>query len=78
MHSDLMYQVVCFLLTNHNALFQHSYQCDQKKWPNVYKSCPKMISLERYVRKGGLVVTNAFFRLQYCHYEIFKRQPWPV
>ena len=22
-------------------------QCDQKKWPNVYKSCPKMISLEK-------------------------------
>ena len=23
------------------------YQCDQKKLPNVYKSCPKMISLEK-------------------------------
>jgi len=22
-------------------------QCDQKKWPNVYKKCPKMISLEK-------------------------------
>ena len=22
-------------------------QCDQKKLPNVYKSCPKMISLEK-------------------------------
>ena len=22
-------------------------QCDQKKSPNVYKSCPKMISLEQ-------------------------------
>ena len=22
-------------------------QCDQKKSPNVYKSCPKMISLEK-------------------------------
>ena len=22
-------------------------QCDQKKMPNVYKSCPKMISLEK-------------------------------
>ena len=21
-------------------------QCDQKKWPNVHKNCPKMISLE--------------------------------
>ena len=24
-----------------------SQQCDQKKLPNVYKSCPKMISLEK-------------------------------
>ena len=24
-----------------------SNQCDQKKSPNVYKSCPKMISLEK-------------------------------
>ena len=24
-----------------------TYQCDQKKSPNVYKSCPKMISLEK-------------------------------
>ena len=23
-------------------------QCDQKKSPNVYKSCPKMISLEKW------------------------------
>ena len=22
-------------------------QCDQKKLPNVYKSCPKMITLEK-------------------------------
>ena len=22
-------------------------QCDQKKWPNVNKSCPKLISLEK-------------------------------
>ena len=22
-------------------------QCDQKKWPIVYKSCPKTISLEK-------------------------------
>ena len=22
-------------------------QCDQKKSPNVYKSCPKMVTLER-------------------------------
>ena len=24
------------------------HQCDQKKSPNVYKSCPKMISLEKW------------------------------
>ena len=24
-------------------------QCDQKKSPNVYKSCPKMISLEKLI-----------------------------
>ena len=23
-------------------------QCDQKKSPNVYKSCPKMVSLEKW------------------------------
>ena len=28
------------------ALVDHQ-QCDQKKLPNVYKSCPKMISLEK-------------------------------
>ena len=24
-------------------------QCDQKKSPNVYKSCPKMVSLEKWI-----------------------------
>ena len=24
-----------------------TYQCDQKKSPNVYKSCPRLISLEK-------------------------------
>ena len=27
--------------------YLHSVQCDQKKSPNVHKSCPKMISLEK-------------------------------
>ena len=27
---------------------QTHYQCDQKKSPNVYKSCLKMISLEKW------------------------------
>ena len=26
----------------------HLHQCDQKKLPNVYKSCPKMISLQKF------------------------------
>ena len=31
-----------------NVLSSYSHlQCDQKKSPNVYKSCPKMISLEK-------------------------------
>ena len=28
------------------ATIHHHHQCDQKKSPNVYKSCPKMISLK--------------------------------
>ena len=30
-------------------LFLHFAQCDQKKSPNVYKSCPKMISLQKWM-----------------------------
>ena len=31
----------------HEPLCGGPDQCDQKKSPNVYKSCPKMISLEK-------------------------------
>ena len=31
----------------HWKLMQGSEQCDQKKIANFYKSCPKMISLEK-------------------------------
>ena len=35
---------VSFVVSSHSI---RVYQCDQKKSPNVYKSCPKMISLEK-------------------------------
>ena len=35
-----IFKVLCFSLLCH---IHHSDQCDQKKSPNVYKSCPKMI-----------------------------------
>ena len=47
---------ICFvgssMLQNKVLKYQVVYkvtlvQCDQKKSPNVYKSCPKMISLEK-------------------------------
>ena len=36
--------------TDHDANDLHlpPKQCDQKKSPNVYKSCPEMISLEKW------------------------------
>ena len=40
--SDEQLRIVRF---NDGALVQ--LQCDQKKSPNVYKSCPEMISLEK-------------------------------
>ena len=33
---------------NLSCSFVDVYQCDQKKSPNVYKSCPKMLSLEKW------------------------------
>ena len=33
----------------HWKLMQGSEQCDQKKIANFYKSCPKMISLEKWM-----------------------------
>ena len=44
----MLYGIRGFFVTQR----QHSYlmvcgQCDQKKSPNVYKSCQKMISLEK-------------------------------
>ena len=56
-------------------MFGHK-QCDQKKSPNVYKSCPKMISLEKMIDfdtftkmpmnvgdLGKLIVANGFKKL---------------
>ena len=35
---------LCFTI---DVLFVAPAQCDQKKSPNVYKRCPKMIALEK-------------------------------
>ena len=32
---------------NRSKIFMGQHQCDQKKLPNFYKICPKMISLEK-------------------------------
>ena len=41
-HLDEYADVCIFILISNSCV-----QCDQKKSPNVYKSCPKMISLEK-------------------------------
>jgi len=42
-------------------------QCDLKKSPNVYKSCPKMISLEKLPKNvgdlGKLILAKGFKKL---------------
>ena len=42
-----MYQIVQIRAFLH-LCFVNSGQCDQKKSPSVYKSCPKMISPEKW------------------------------
>ena len=37
----------CQILSKPSVQAAWASQCDQKKSPNVYKSCPKMISLEK-------------------------------
>ena len=36
-------------VTSITTLVLLTSQCDQKKSPNVYKSCPKMLSLEKWL-----------------------------
>ena len=47
LHVYLYIFVFLFFTTNSLQLKPVRNQCDQKKSPNVYKSCPKMISLEK-------------------------------
>ena len=39
------------------------HQCDQKKPPNVYKSCPKMIHPKNVGDLGKLIVAKGFKNL---------------
>ena len=41
----------------------NDHQCDQKKLPNVYKSSPKMISLENCPKRGQFGQINCCHRL---------------
>ena len=49
LHSILtsLFSVSLFSIVSFSSFLLPLYQCDQKKSPNVYKSCPKMISLEK-------------------------------
>ena len=48
-------------------------QCDQEKLPNVYKSCPKMISLEKWYILTPLHKFHFLVQIRFHEIPILRR-----
>ena len=74
MHSDWLKLVTWLLKSNHSVNSRekcHASPVWPKKLPNVYKSCMKMISLEKLPKNvgalGKIIVSKGFEKLPKVH-----------